>query len=158
MAFLSQIDIALSGAVAQRLRMDVIGQNIANSHTTSTETGEPYRRKMTVLAENLPYANIDTSSKLRFGQILGLSLEERRERKLGGVTVMEIVDDTETPFTPVYDPTHPDADENGYYYMPNVDVAEEEMDLIAATRAYEANLEVMQAMVDMANKALTIGK
>ena len=73
-----------------------------------------------------------------------------------GVLVTEIVED-ETPLTPVYDPTHPDADENGYYYLPNVDVAEEEMDAMAATRSYEANLAVLNAVKSMAQTALSIG-
>lgn len=161
MAFLSNLDISVSALSAQRLRMEVIGQNVANAKTTRTETGEPYRRQLVVFAENKPYKNIDTASiasgDYEFGSILKMTLEERRERKLAGVQVLEIVED-ETPFTPVYDPSHPDADEEGYYYLPNVDIVEEEIDLMAATRHYEANHEVLSAMIAMANKALTIGK
>lgn len=158
MAFLSCLDISTSALVAQRLRMDVIGQNIANAKTTKTETGEAYRRQLVVFAENKPYKNIDTRSRRReFGEILSMTLEERHEKRYAGVQVLEIVED-ETPLTPVYDPSHPDADEEGYYYLPNVDIVEEEIDMMAATRHYEANHEVLSAMIAMANKALTIGK
>ena len=126
MAFLSSLNIAASGMAAERLRLDVISQNVANAKTTRTEDGTPYRRQVVLFSENK------------------------------GVLVTEIVED-ETPLTPVYDPTHPDADENGYYYLPNVDVAEEQMDAMAATRSYEANLAVLNAVKSMAQTALSIG-
>ena len=126
MAFLSSLNIAASGMAAERLRLDVISQNVANAKTTRTEDGTPYRRQVVLFSENK------------------------------GVLVTEIVED-ETPLTPVYDPTHPDADENGYYYLPNVDVAEEEMDAMAATRSCEANLAVLNAVKSMAQTALSIG-
>lgn len=161
MAFLSRLDISLSGMMAQRLRMDVISQNVANAETTNIGDGTPYRRQITVMGENLPYKNIDTDpTRLKrgeFGRILSMTLEERRERMLGGVKVMEVVED-ETPFTPVYDPSHPDANEEGYYYLPNVDVQEEQMDALAATTSHNANYAMYDAMLTMTKKALTIGK
>ncbi len=157
MAFLSGLDIAVSGMMAQRIRSEIITQNVSNATTTRTEDGTPYVRKIAVFAENVKYKNIDTGRKPEFGSVLGLTLAERREKRLAGVQVLEIVDDP-TPLKPVYDPTHPDADEDGYYYLPNVDVAEEQYDMLAATRSYEANLNLLEAMINMANKALTIGK
>ena len=138
MAFLSSLNIAASGMAAERLRLDVISQNVANAKTTRTEDGTPYRRqRKEKIAGGVP-ANTVSATKNK------------------GVLVTEIVED-ETPLTPVYDPTHPDADENGYYYLPNVDVAEEEMDAMAATRSYEANLAVLNAVKSMAQTALSIG-
>ena len=94
--------------------------------------------------------------KIAGGAYQGVPANTVSATKNKGVLVTEIVED-ETPLTPVYDPTHPDADENGYYYLPNVDVAEEEMDAMAATRSYEANLAVLNAVKSMAQTALSIG-
>lgn len=143
MAFLSSLDISASALSAQRTRIDIISQNIANAQTTRTEDGTPYRRQLVVFEE-----------KKTFRHVLG---EKRAELKLGGVKIKEVIKD-ETPLTPVYDPTHPDADENGYYYLPNVDNAKEQIDLMAATNAYSANLTAMNAVKAMANKALEIMK
>lgn len=145
MAFLSSLNIAASGMAAERLRLDVISQNVANAKTTRTEDGTPYRRQVVLFSENKG-----------FNSVLEETIAKRKEKIAGGVLVTEIVED-ETPLTPVYDPTHPDADENGYYYLPNVDVAEEEMDAMAATRSYEANLAVLNAVKSMAQTALSIG-
>lgn len=159
MAFLSSLNVAASGMAAERLRLDVIAQNVANAKTTRTEDGTPYKRKVVLFRENNG-----------FGSVLSEKIEARKQMIEGGVPartvtavknkgvlVTEIVED-ETPLTPVYDPTHPDADENGYYYIPNVDVAEEEMDALAATRSYEANLAVLNAVKSMAQTALSIGQ
>lgn len=143
--------------MAQRIRADVIAQNVANATTTRTADGTPYRRQLTVFAEYKPFANIDTTGPIAFGSVLRLSLEERRARKLAGVQAVEIVED-DTPFTPVYDPTHPDANEDGYYLLPNVDIAEEQMDMLATTRSYDANYAIFEGMVSMAQKALTLGR
>jgi flagellar basal-body rod protein FlgC len=151
--------------MAQRLRFDVIAHNAANAETTRTEDGTPFRRQISVFAEDLPYKNIDTRKFAlgkvvgtpEFNRILGLKLDERRERRVAGVKVIEIVED-ETPLTPVYDPSHPDANEEGYYYLPNVDIAEEQIDALAATRSHESNYAIYDAMLNMTKKALTIGK
>ncbi|GHV49106.1 flagellar basal-body rod protein FlgC [Clostridia bacterium] len=157
MGFLSRLDIPMSGMMAERLRADVIAQNIANANTTRTAEGGPYRRQLTVMAENKPYANIDTSKNIPFGSVLALTMKERMMKKMAGVQVVEIAVD-ETPFTPVYDPTHPDSDENGYYYKPNVDLAEEQMDMMAATRSWEANNAIYEGLMSLSQKALTIGR
>lgn len=147
MAFLSSLDISGSGMTAQRLRMDIIAQNVANAHTTRTESGTAYRRQMVVFAENQSFKNVLNQKRLNYSQRLNYK----------GVQVMEVVED-QTPLTPVYDPTHPDSDEMGYVYMPNVDLTVENLDSIAATRAWEANKSVFDAVKSMASKALTIGK
>jgi flagellar basal-body rod protein FlgC len=143
--------------MAERIRADVIAQNVANATTTRTEDGTPYKRKMTVFAEYKPYTNIDVHKPIEFGSILKQSLEERRAKRYEGVQAVQIVED-QTPLTPVYDPTHPDANEEGYYYLPNVDVQEEQIDMLAATRAYEANYAIFEGLVSMSQKALTMGK
>ena len=169
MAFLSNLDIAVSGMSAQRMRLDIIAQNIANATTTRTSDGTPYVRQCVVFSEQNEYDNISVKEFVQrrsqslateesgFGSVLEMTLSQRRERGGAGVVVSEIVED-ETPLTPVYDPSHPDADEDGYYYLPNVDVEEEQMDALAATNSYDANLTIFNSMKTLAQKALTIGK
>lgn len=146
MAFLNSLNIGGSALSAQRLRMDIIAQNIANSQTTRTESGEPYRRQQVVFAERGAFSNV-----------LSEKIASRKKMALSGVVVERVVED-DTPLRPVYDPTHVDADENGYVYMPNVDTAKEQIDLMAATRSYDANITVVNAVKSMAVKALQIGK
>ena len=158
MAFLSSLNIAASGMAAERRRLDVISQNVANAKTTRTEDGTPYRRQVVLFSENKGFNSVleETIAKRKEKIAGGVPANTVSATKNKGVLVTEIVED-ETPLTPVYDPTHPDADENGYYYLPNVDVAEEEMDAMAATRSYEANLAVLNAVKSMAQTALSIG-
>ena len=163
MAFLSNLDIAVSGMIAQRARADVIAQNVANAETTRTADGGPYVRQCVVFTENKIYES-NRESLITFKTVLGEKLNELKglagkkgEEKQEGVLLTKIVED-ETPPTPVYDPTHPDADEDGYYYLPNVDVAEEQIDMLAATQSYTANLTIFNSMKSLAQKALTIGQ
>ena len=153
MAFLSSLNIAASGMAAERLRLDVISQNVANAKTTRTEDGTPYRRQVVLFSENKGFNSVleETIAKRKEKIAGGVPANTVSATKNKGVLVTEIVED-ETPLTPVYDPTHPDADENGYYYLPNVD-----MDAMAATRSYEANLAVLNAVKSMAQTALSIG-
>ena len=169
MGFLNNLDIAVSGMSAQRLRMDIISQNINNATTTRTADGTPYRRQVVVFAEDDGYKNLGIREfidrKVRhlpgdntsFSSVLEMTLSQRRERATNGVVVTRIWEDP-TPFTPVYDPTHPDADEDGYYYLPNVDVEEEQLDALPATNAYNASLTIFNSMKTMAQRALTIGR
>ncbi len=166
MAFLSNLDIAVSGMIAERARMDVIAQNVANADTTRTAEGGPYVRQNVVFTENKTFRRADdvSYSSIEFRTVLGQRIAELRGlagrdriMELDGVLLTEVVEDP-TPPTPVYDPTHPDADEDGYYYLPNVDVAEEQIDMLAATQSYTANLTIFNSMKSIANKALTIGK
>jgi len=147
MGFFSSLDISASGLTAQRLRMDTISQNIANINTTRTENGTPYRRRVVIFEErnvNVPFSDYLTESS--------------KEKYIGkGVRVARIVEDS-TPFKRVYDPGHPDADENGYVLMPNVDIITEMVNMISATRAYEANVTSINTTKSMAMKALEIGR
>jgi flagellar basal-body rod protein FlgC len=145
MSIMSGMNISASGMTAQRLRMDIISQNIANVSTTRDENGNPYRRKAVVFAEK---------DATPFGQILMKTAGVAGN----GVKVTRIVEDTETPMRKVYDPSHPDADEEGYVTYPNVNVVQEMTDLIDATRSYEANVTAFNATKSMALKGLEIGK
>jgi flagellar basal-body rod protein FlgC len=141
------IDISASGLTAQRLRMDVISENLANINTTRTQAGGPYRRK-TVIFESRETDN-------RFANALSMAMEQK---KVGnGVRVLRIVADN-SPFKMVYDPNHPDANAQGYVRMPNVNTVIEMVDMISATRAYEANTTAIKAAKDMALKAMEIGR
>ncbi|NLN81183.1 MAG: flagellar basal body rod protein FlgC [Clostridiales bacterium] len=145
MAFMSSLNISGSGLNVQRTRMNIISQNIANAGTTRTEDGGPYRRKIVNIQEDL--AN-------EFGVILD---DENNRYQVSGVAVAEIVDDP-SALKPVYNPSHPDADENGYVMMPNVETTTEMVDIIEASRAYQANVTAFNAMKLMASKAFDIGK
>ncbi|MDF2590144.1 MAG: hypothetical protein K0S41_3985 [Anaerocolumna sp.] len=146
MSLISGMNISASGMTAQRLRMDIISQNIANVNTTRDENGEAYKRKLVVFAErnSNTFANMLKNAS---GNISG-----------NGVKVTNIVEDTETAMKVVYDPSHPDADENGYVSYPNVNTVTEMTDLIDASRSYEANVTAFNAMKSMALKGLEVGK
>ncbi|WP_124066909.1 flagellar basal body rod protein FlgC [Clostridium sp. E02] len=148
MSFLSSMNISASAMTAQRLRLDIASQNIANIDTTRTEAGGPYRRKMVVLE-----ARNETGFRKAFINAAGIN----RQQRGGGVRVSQIAEDT-SPFKSVYKPEHPDADENGYVQMPNVDLIKETVDSMSATRSYEANITAFNAIKMMAGKALEIGK
>lgn len=147
MSFLSSLNISASGMTAQRMRLDVAAENIANIETTRTESGGPYRRKMVVLqAKNNSFHNVLSTTMA--GKSIGSN---------AGVRVTSIIDD-QTELKAVYEPEHPDADENGYVRIPNVDMVKEMTDSMAATRAYEANITAYNAVKLMAQKALDVGK
>jgi flagellar basal-body rod protein FlgC len=140
--------ISSSGLSAERLRMDTIASNIANASTTRTAkadgtSGGPYRRKIAVFQENLDN-EID-----KFGD--GPSFNGN------GIKAVGIVEDN-SPLKMVYDPSNPDAGADGYVQMPNVDPLKEIVDLMAATRAYEANVTAINSEKSMALKALEIGR
>ncbi|RKX36871.1 MAG: flagellar basal body rod protein FlgC [Thermotogae bacterium] len=128
--------VSATGMTAQRLRLDVIASNIANSETTRTPEGTPYRRRISVFSEYL----------LKSG-----------ETRSSGVKVSRIAEDM-SPFRVVYDPSHPDADENGYVQLPNVNVLREMIDLINAQRSYDANVSAFNTVKAMINSALQIGR
>lgn len=135
--------ISATGLTAERLRMDTIASNIANANTTRTEEGGPYRRKVAVFRENL-----ETEVNRQTG---------RMERVSRGVAAIGVVED-DSELQSVYDPSHPDANEDGYVLMPNVNILNEMVDMIAATRAYEANVTAVNATKAMMMKALEIGR
>lgn len=149
MAIFNAFNISATGMSAQRVRMDILAQNAANVNTTRTEDGTPYRRKNVVFQEKPANS---------FSTILNSMTGNRNSAIGSGVKVTQIVEDDKTPMNMVYDPSHPDADENGYVTYPNVNVVTEMTDLIDATRAYEANVTAFNATKTMALKALEIGK
>ncbi len=141
MGMFDSFHISATALTSQRLRMDTVSANIANAQTTRGKLvdGEwqPYTRKMTVMQE-APFRQ----------QLSAVS---------GGVEVSQIVED-ESPYKLVYDPSHPDSDDRGYVQMPNVDLLKEMVDLMGATRSYEANIAAMNASKAMLVKAMEIGK
>jgi len=152
MSFLQSMNISGSGLTAQRLRMDIIAENIANMDATRTAEGGPYRRKLAVF-QSMNKSDSGAFNKILFQNINDLSYNDR----IRGVEVTEIVEDPE-PFKMVYDPTHPDADENGYVAMPNVNSLKETSDMMEALRAYDANITAFNAIKKMASNALELGK
>lgn len=155
MAFLSSMNITASGLTAQQLRLDVISENISNINTTRTENGdEAYRRKMIVLeAED----GRDTFRDILARTAGDMQLPTGAVSNNGGVRVSAIVED-ESAFKLQYDPTHPDANEEGYVEMPNVDLVKEITDAMAATQAYSANVTAFNTLKTVATRALEIGK
>ncbi|MCJ1909770.1 flagellar basal body rod protein FlgC [Planococcus ruber] len=151
MSLFNGLNISASGLTANRLRMDVVSSNIANANTTRAElvNGEwvPYRRKSVQLSQ---------SGISPFQQQLQSAMSKGNSQ-VSGVTVSKIEED-QTPFVQTYDPTNADADENGYVQSPNVDPIKEMVDLMSATRSYEANVTAMNASKSMFMKALEIGK
>ncbi len=145
MSMFDGMNVSASGMTAQRFRMDVIAENIANVNTTRDENGEVYRRKTVVFQEK------DT---LNFGDTLYNSLNVYRP---DGVRVSQVVED-QSDLKMVYDPTHPDADENGYVMYPNVDTVTEMTNLIDSSRAYEANATAFNAAKAIAVKGLELFK
>lgn len=141
------MNISASGMTAQRMRLDVIADNIANAETTRTDEGGPYRRKTIVFQEVLNKA---------MGADKGAA-GKASTQQLGGVHVQSIAQD-ERPFKLVYDPSHPDANQEGYVQMPNVNVLREMVDLINAQRSYEANVSSINATKAFVSAALGIGK
>jgi flagellar basal-body rod protein FlgC len=145
MSFLDALNTSASGLSAQRLRMNLISSNLANVNTTRTEQGGPYKRKDAVFAA--------TPQRPSF--------EEALSRQLGPqnveVQVTEIRDDLRAPITK-FDPGHPDADEEGYVALPNINVVEEMVNMISASRSYEANVTAIRATKEMAADAMEIGR
>ena len=143
MGMFDAMEVSASGLTAERMRMDVVAENLANANTTRGVDGQPYRRKEVVLAERQAEGSF------------GAALAGAMSGKPGGVEVAQIAED-QTPLKQVYDPSHPDADANGYVQMPNVDSVAEMVDLISAQRAYEANVTAMQAAKQMISKTLEL--
>ena len=150
MDFFESMDIAASGLRAERTRMNVTTRNIANAQTTRTPDGGPYRRQSTVVAASPVAAGPESQFGVTLARQLG-------REEVAGVAVQGVVEDA-TPPRSVYDPGHPDADERGYVLMPNVDLIEEMVTLITASRAYEAGVTALQTLRGMAERAIGIGR
>jgi flagellar basal-body rod protein FlgC len=140
MGFLRTLDINASGLFVQRKIMEVIGSNLANMETTRTENGGPYRRKMVVLR---------TDPADDFSHLLDLQMQS--------VRVEGVVEDG-SPLRQVYDPAHPDADQEGYLFKPNVDIVVEMTNMLIARRIFEANVVAMKTTRQMVLKALEMGR
>ncbi|HYG57225.1 MAG TPA: flagellar basal body rod protein FlgC [Symbiobacteriaceae bacterium] len=152
MKWFSALETSASALTAERLRMDVIANNIANANTTRTAEGGPYRRQMVVLGSRPSFASaLQEASGQTAPEGDGFDQVGR------GVRVVQIVQD-QRPFKLKYDPTHPDADANGYVQLPNVETVTEMVDLISASRAYEANVTALNAFKAMVSTALQIGR
>lgn len=147
MALFTGMNINASGMSAERLRLDVISENIANANTTRTKEGGPYVRKNVIFTEKVSTAD-------SFGEVLNRTISGIGN----GVKVTAITKDTDTDMNLVYEPSHPDADENGYVTYPNVNIITEMTDLIDASRSYEANATAFEASKSMAAKGLQIGQ
>ncbi|MBU0943593.1 MAG: flagellar basal body rod protein FlgC [Proteobacteria bacterium] len=139
MDIFTTFDISASALKAQRIRLNTISSNLANVETTSTPEGGPYKKKSV------------------YFQTRPVSFKEELDASIKGVEVTKILEDTEEP-KKIYDPSHPDAKEDGYVEMPNVSVLKEMVDMMSATRSYEANTTVIKSAKRMALKALEIGK
>ena len=147
MAFMDSLNISGSGLTAQKLRMQMVAQNLANAQTTRTEGGGPYRRKLVVLTER--------NAQGAFTSALNASIGGGDT--VAGVEAAAIAEDADD-FKLEYDPSHPDANEDGYVLLPNVNTVEEMVDIMSASRLYEANVTAFNAMKEMAAKALEIGR
>lgn len=145
MDFLTALNISSSALSAQRLRLDVISSNLANINTTNTPEGGPYRRREVVFAAQ-PVTD-------DFGEVLNSEME----KNLRKVEAVDVIIDRRPPKM-IYDPQHPDANASGYVGMPDINVMEEMVNILSATRSYEANVAVINATKSMAAKALEIGR
>lgn len=143
MDFFSAMEIISSGLSAERVRMNITASNLANAETTRTEEGGPYRRRDPIFAAK----NLETLK----------GFQSNLDQALQGVEVVEVVQDTDPPRL-LFDPNHPDANPNGYVELPNVNMIEEMVNMMMAARSYEAGVSAMRSVVDMAQRALSVGK
>jgi len=141
MDFLTSLETSASGLYAQRKRLDIIASNLANIETTRTENGGPYRRKMVVM-----------SSKP-----IGSDFKNLFNQQIEGVQIEAIAED-QSPFKKAYNPSHPDADKDGYLLKPNVDLIVETTNMLMAKRAFEANIAAIKTTRQMVLKALELGR
>ncbi|WP_122789986.1 flagellar basal body rod protein FlgC [Intestinibacillus sp. Marseille-P6563] len=155
MAFLSSMNITGSGMTAQQLRLDVISENVSNINTTRVEGGDgPYRRKMVVMEAD---GGRDSFREVLARAAGNLPQATGNLSENGGVRVTQIVED-QSALKLQYDPTHPDANAQGYVELPNVDLVKEITDAMAATQAFSANVTAFNTLKTVATRALDIGK
>jgi flagellar basal-body rod protein FlgC len=144
--FYSSVEISASGMSAERLAMDVIANNIANANTTRTPEGGPFKRQLIVFAQKQDKSAAQPGADTAQGEAQG---------GMAGVQAVGIISDS-GPDKLVYDPSHPDADTNGYVHMPNIEVVKEMVDMMAASRAYEANVTAIQDARQMGQATLQL--
>lgn len=167
MSLFDVINTSATGMVANRFWLDTIAGNIANANSTRTAEGGPYRRRIPVFQETLKDAMTEIMEDQWNPREMATDItaavtdstmdKEAAKPKGVGVSLNGLVEDP-TPLKVVYMPGHPDSDADGYVTMPNVDVVKEMVDMIAASRAYDANVQITNAAKSMINKALEIGK
>ena len=156
MSFMNSINIIGSGLTAQQLRLDIVAENVTNSQTTRTENGGgAYRRKLVVF-EALSGRDTFRAALARASN--GLISNTEAAPVAGGVRVAQIVEDEDDPMKMVYDPSHPDANEDGYVELPNVDMVMEMADAMAATRAYASNVTAFNTLKTVLSSGLEIGR
>lgn len=148
MSIFSSFNINASGMTAQRYRMDIISENVANANTTRTKDGTPYRRKVVTFEQRGEAAG-------SFSNVFGKAADSYKGQ---GVRVSKVSEDTWNDMIRAYDPSHPDADENGYVTYPNVNIVTEMTNLIDASRSYEANATAFNASKSMAMKGLEMSQ
>ncbi len=147
MSFFNALNISASGLTAQKLRMDIISENIANVNTTRAEGGGPYKRKSVLFQEQTDA----TPFSIQLDNIMNKPVQGH------GVKVSKVVKDNSTG-SRVYEPTHPDADKDGYVLMPNVNIVTEMVNMISASRSYEANVTALNVSKAMMAKTFEIGR
>ncbi|RMF89196.1 MAG: flagellar basal body rod protein FlgC [Nitrospinota bacterium] len=145
MNMMAGLEISFSALQAQRIRMNVIAANLANAETTRTPEGGPYKRREVIFAAQPEVSSFEAL------------LRDRLQQGLSKVRVLDIITDPQGTRV-VYDPDHPDADAQGYVTLPNINLIQEMVDLMSASRAYEANVTAINAFKDMVSRALQIGK
>jgi flagellar basal-body rod protein FlgC len=145
MDIMTALDIGASGLTAQRAQLNVISMNMANIRTTKTEAGGPYQRKSVSFEATPVYSPFDQA------------MQDQLNRNLEGVKVLGVIRD-ERPFKQVYDPGHPDANDQGYVFYPDINVVEEMANMMQAMRGYESNVQTIESAKRMFQKALTIGQ
>lgn len=160
------MDISASGMSVQRQRLNVIASNMANVTTTRTPEGGPYRRQEVIMREAPPVFEYQVPPPKRY--LLGYQTDPSHffipgipplaEERIGHGAQVDYIHQDTTPPRMIFDPDHPDADENGYVAMPNIDIITEMVDMISATRAYEANVTALNASKNMALRAMDIGR
>ena len=156
MAFFSSMNIVASGMTAQQTRLDVISENITNINTTRTEDGGAYRRKITVMQAETGRNGFRQA--LSRAALRGQSVPNRTYEQAGGVKIVEIAEDEETEMPLIYDPSHPDANEEGYVEMPNITLVKEVTDAMAASQAFSANVTAFNTLKSVVQRGLDIGE
>ena len=160
---LNSIEISGSGLTLQRKKMDVVSQNIANVDTTRTEKGGPYRRRRVVVKaaeENIPFKNVMNTARTELARtnsqhLSGLNMSRQSTIEVSKTNGSEI-EDPSSSFRMTYDPGHPDADSEGFVKVPDIEIVNEMVDMMAASRAYEANTTAILSAKEMAKNALGI--
>lgn len=143
MNFFTAMEVISSGLTAERVRMNITASNLANTETTRTDAGGPYRRRDPIFAA----ANLEE----------GRGFQTDLDQALQGVEVVEVVEDTKAPRL-VFEPGHPDANPDGYVELPNVNMVEEMVNMMMAARSYEAGVSAMRSVTEMAQRALSVGR